>query len=155
MRVKLRSGDQLWATRVEAGQVSIDDAAGVWRVTGDNGGLRVECEGETFAGAAVRDRERVWVTVGGRLFDFTIEGDGAPRRSTGRDQSALRPPMPATVLRVDVKPGDVVADGDVLIVLEAMKMELSIRAPRDGVISSVNCTEGDLVQPDTLLVELV
>jgi 3-methylcrotonyl-CoA carboxylase alpha subunit len=154
MRVKLRSGDQLWSTKVDAGDVSIDGTPGVWNVTEDDAGVRVECAGQVLTGAAVRDRDRVWVTVAGELFDFTIDGDGAPRRSSGRDQSALMPPMPATVLRVNVKPGDAVADGDVLVVLEAMKMELSIRAPRDGVISAVHCAEGDMVQPETLLIAM-
>jgi len=157
MRVTLRSGDHQWTTRVDAAEVRVDDAPDavvITGVTGDEGQYRVACGDETFDGVAVRDRERVWVMADGALFDFTIEGDEAPRRSSGRDESALMPPMPATVLRVSVKPGDTVRDGDVLIVLEAMKMELSIRAPRGGVISAVHCAEGDLVQPETLLIEM-
>jgi biotin carboxyl carrier protein len=61
--------------------------------------------------------------------------------------------MPATVTRIAVKVGDAVAKGDLLIALEAMKMELPIRAPRDFVISAIHCAEGDLVQPGTVLLE--
>jgi biotin carboxyl carrier protein len=62
--------------------------------------------------------------------------------------------MPATVLRVQASPGQEVQDGDTLIVLEAMKMELPLRAPRDGVVESVECQEGDVVKPGVPLVVL-
>ena len=62
--------------------------------------------------------------------------------------------MPATVRRIDVRAGDVVQKGQTLILLEAMKMELPVRAAGDGTVTSVNCREGDLVQPGTILVEL-
>ena len=70
--------------------------------------------------------------------------------SAGRDLTA---PMPATVIKVQVKPGDAVKKGDVVVVLEAMKMELPLRALGDGVVSAVRCRQGDLVQADATLVE--
>ena len=54
----------------------------------------------------------------------------------------------------NVEPGAAVKKGDTLIVLEAMKMELPIRAPADGTVARVTCTEGQLVQPGVPLVEL-
>ena len=62
--------------------------------------------------------------------------------------------MPATVRRILVEPGASVAKGDTLLVLEAMKMELPVRAPADGIVASVSCREGDLVQAGVTLVEL-
>jgi 3-methylcrotonyl-CoA carboxylase alpha subunit len=62
--------------------------------------------------------------------------------------------MPATVLKVSAAPGARVKAGDALIVLEAMKMEIALRAPHDGVVTALNCREGDLVQPESVLVEL-
>ena len=62
--------------------------------------------------------------------------------------------MPATVIRVLVKPGATVKKGEVVILLEAMKMELPIRAPGDAVVVAVHCREGELVQADSLLVQL-
>jgi 3-methylcrotonyl-CoA carboxylase alpha subunit len=62
--------------------------------------------------------------------------------------------MPATVVKVLVAPGQAVRHGDTLVVLEAMKMELPIRAPGDATVKAVNCREGELVQPDRALVEL-
>lgn len=82
---------------------------------------------------------------------------GAPRSArgsaTGIAQS-LTAPMPATVLKVLVQPGAAVRSGDTLVVLEAMKMELPLRASGDAVVATVHCREGELVQPNTVLVEL-
>jgi len=105
---------------------------------------------------AVRDRHAAWVFVDGRV--YRIEPD-RPSWQTGAgsqasDEAALASPMPATVSAVKVKPGDRVSKGDVLVTLEAMKMELPIRAPRDGVVSRVACEPGELVQPGIPLVTL-
>ncbi len=62
--------------------------------------------------------------------------------------------MPATVVTINVSPGQTVKAGDMLVVLEAMKMELSVTAPRDGEVKSVACRVGELVQPGVPLVEL-
>ena len=63
-------------------------------------------------------------------------------------------PMPATVVSLRARPGDSVDEGDTLMVLEAMKMELPIRAPRAGIVKAVHCAEGELVQPGINLVEI-
>jgi biotin carboxyl carrier protein len=67
---------------------------------------------------------------------------------------ALAAPMPATVIRILVKPGVVVRKGETLILLEAMKMELPLRSPQDGTVRAVRCQEGELVQPGRVLVDL-
>jgi 3-methylcrotonyl-CoA carboxylase alpha subunit len=74
------------------------------------------------------------------------------RRSSGAGAS-LQAPMPATVIKIQVKPGDTVKKGDTVLLLEAMKMELPIRAPGDGVVAAVCCKEGELVAADATLVE--
>jgi acetyl/propionyl-CoA carboxylase alpha subunit len=74
----------------------------------------------------------------------------APSQGAGR---ALTAPMPATVLRINVKPGDAVKKGDVLVLLEAMKMELPIRAADAGVVAAIRCREGELVDADAVLLE--
>jgi len=57
------------------------------------------------------------------------------------------------VIEILVKPGDAVKKGDIVVVLEAMKMELPLRALGDGVVSAVRCREGELVHGDATLVE--
>jgi 3-methylcrotonyl-CoA carboxylase alpha subunit len=63
-------------------------------------------------------------------------------------------PMPGSVLKILVAPGDVVQKGAPLLILEAMKMEHQLTAPRDGTVAAVNCKEGELVQPGVDLVTL-
>jgi len=77
------------------------------------------------------------------------------RRSAASISGALTAPMPATVIRVQVKPGDAVKKGDIVVVLEAMKMELQVRALGDAVVAAVCCREGELVQADATLVEFI
>ena len=60
-------------------------------------------------------------------------------------------PMPGNILAVNVTAGQAVKKGDVLMVLEAMKMENEIMCPRDGVVSSVNTSKGASVESGTLL----
>ena len=67
--------------------------------------------------------------------------------------NAVAAPMPAKVLSVAVKAGDKVSQGDTLCVLEAMKMEQVVRAPRDGIIARVNVQPGDNVTSGSVLVE--
>ena len=74
------------------------------------------------------------------------------RRQTSADRSLIAP-MPATVIQVNGKPGDAIKKGDVVVLLEAMKMELPLRAPADGIIAAIHCRAGDLVQGEAVLVE--
>ena len=98
-----------------------------------------------------------WAFWNGRVFrgDFRDEEDvrrGRQARPTAKH--ALFAPMPATVISVHVKPGDTVKKGDTVVLLEAMKMELPIRAPEDAVVAAVLCRDGELVEADAPLVEL-
>jgi biotin carboxyl carrier protein len=95
-----------------------------------------------------------WVFLDGRTYVVTDTADGSPRRSRVDEQDALTAPMPATVLAIRVAEGQRVERNDVVMVLEAMKMELPVRAPRDGVVKRVGCQVGELVQPGATLLEL-
>ena len=66
----------------------------------------------------------------------------------------LAAPMSGTVISVLVKPGDAVAKGAPLLILEAMKMEHTIAAPADGIVSAVNYRTGDQVQEGADLIDL-
>lgn len=95
----------------------------------------------------------VWVFFGGRVYEIH-SGDSDTSRGGQRDEEALAAPMPATVVTIEVTVGQQVSRGDVLVRLEAMKMELSIASPRDATIAAINCRPGEVVQPGTALVEL-
>jgi biotin carboxyl carrier protein len=63
-------------------------------------------------------------------------------------------PMPGTILKVNVNPGDKVKKGQVLLILEAMKMENEIVAPGDGTVATVNVSKGSAVNAGDMLVSL-
>ena len=63
-------------------------------------------------------------------------------------------PMPGNILSVNVKDGDTVKKGDILLILEAMKMENEIMAPHDATVAAVHVNKGDSVESGTALVSL-
>ncbi len=64
-------------------------------------------------------------------------------------------PLPGTIIKILVKPGDLVKKGQTLLVMEAMKMENKIRSGKDGVVESVKVTQGSGVLQGDILIELV
>jgi acetyl/propionyl-CoA carboxylase alpha subunit len=128
-------------------------------------GLRATVDGERLdVAAGPRTPDRVVVTVDGvrRAVDVHRVGDtvwldsalGAtelteverfPEPAAEEEAGSLHAPMPGTVVRVEVAEGDAVTAGTVVVVLEAMKMEHAVRAPRDGVVSALSATVGTAV----------
>ena len=76
----------------------------------------------------------------------------APKANAGA--VAVKAPMPGNIMKINVKAGDAVKKGDVLVVLEAMKMENDICAPADGTVASVEVSQGATVETDATLVTL-
>ena len=70
-------------------------------------------------------------------------------------EALLEAPMPGTVVQLRVEPGATVTAGETLVVMESMKMEISIQSPRDGVIDTVLVAAGDQVDRGAVLIELV
>jgi len=112
------------------------------------GAYRVEHEGQQSIVYVAGPAGDLWAFAGGQVYR---ERERASRPSAPQ---LLTAPMPATVIKVLVAPGQAVRRGDTLIVVEAMKMELPIRAPGDATVKAINCREGELVQPDRTLLEL-
>lgn len=118
------------------------------------------------------------VTVNGVLYEVVVEEVGAantaapvapvapaaPKAAPAVPKAAapaaaagsvvVKAPMPGNIIKVNVKAGDSVKKGDVLCILEAMKMENEVCAPADGVVASVNVAQGASVQTDDVLVSL-
>lgn len=153
--VTLRLGERAVVARVDgSGHVHIDDAAFAVEATGP--GLYLVDDGDRRWEVAIADAgDSRWISVDGLVHIVEVEtttARGARRRSSG--SGVMMAPMPATVVKVLVEPGAEVAEGDTVLVLEAMKMELPIRAPRAGVVRTVRCQPGELVQPGIALVDL-
>lgn len=89
----------------------------------------------------------------GEIYIADVAEKGARAKARHRDHSTSAP-MPGMVLKILVRPGDVVTKGMPLVILEAMKMEHAVIAPHDGKIGAIHCTEGEMVQPGVELVTL-
>jgi 3-methylcrotonyl-CoA carboxylase alpha subunit len=89
----------------------------------------------------------------GEIYFADVAEKGVRAKARHRDAS-MSAPMPGLVLKILVRPGDVVAKGAPLLILEAMKMEHQIVAPRDGEIAAIHCREGELVQSGVELIAL-
>lgn len=125
------------------------------RVTPVGDGWYLVRDGDkTWRVAAAVDANGTWLFFEGRTVHVPRESAGARGRTKGRGDAGVMAPMPATVVAINAEPGKTVAEGDTVIVLEAMKMELPIRAPRAGVVKAVHCAKGDLVQPGVSLLEI-
>ena len=83
--------------------------------------------------------------------DIDVE---AHRPGAAQGESTVTAPMPGTVIRLEVAPGDPVRARQPLVALEAMKMEIPVHSPFEGVVKAVHVAEGDRVAGGTLLVEL-
>lgn len=77
----------------------------------------------------------------------------APQASTAGGGKQVDSPIAGTVFKVEVKPGQQVKTNDVLLILEAMKMETPIKSPSDAVIKSVLVSQGDTVSPGQTIIE--
>jgi len=123
-----------------------------------DGEYRVEHDDRQDVIYVARSTGSRWVFWNGHVFHEDVAvpptTTSSPRLPSALASQSLMAPMPATVIKVLVSPGATVRKGDTVVVLEAMKMELPLRAPADATVTAVNCREGDLVQPDQVLVDL-
>jgi len=115
----------------------------------EEGVYTVELEGKAYV---------VKVTDGGDITQLVTqkkEGRPAePATSSSEPSFAVPAPLAGNVFKVSVKVGDVIAQGDVILILEAMKMETEIRSPSQGIVQSVNFQAGDAVKVGDDLITL-
>ena len=102
------------------------------------------------------------VTVNGTAYEITLEAidaadvktapaASAPAATPAAGGETVKSPMPGTILSVNVSAGSAVKKGDVLMILEAMKMENEIMSPCDGTVSAVSVSKGSSVESGTPL----
>ena len=117
------------------------------------------------------------ITVNGNVYDVTVEEGGqgsvatsapkaavapkaapasAPKAAPAGNQGAVKvnAPMPGKIIATKASAGQAVKKGDVLLVLEAMKMENEVVAPQDGTVASINVAAGDMVESGDVLATL-
>lgn len=117
-------------------------------------------KGRSFNIEVIESNEPKHYNVNTLYFKFDVEVvDNESRYRQSRMQSkqlhndnTIRSPMPGKVVRVFVKPGDTVEDGQPLIVLSAMKMESEFKAGKRGIVREVTVKEGETVENNQLLV---
>ena len=103
----------------------------------------------------VRTANGVWVGWPGGAKFFERERPGAAARGAdGESPSEIRAPMTARVVKVAVGAGSDVAADEVLVILQAMKMEYRLTAPRAGRVEAIHCAEGEMVDLGKPLVTL-
>jgi 3-methylcrotonyl-CoA carboxylase alpha subunit len=107
-----------------------------------------------LAGVATAHGETMLVFSEGQAFAFALPGAGGGAGAGAATDGSIISPMPGRVIAVDARQGDLVAKGQKLVTLEAMKMEHSLTAPFDGIVSEMNAAEGAQVTEGTLLVRI-
>jgi 3-methylcrotonyl-CoA carboxylase alpha subunit len=135
--------------------VHVDDCSVTVRLVdrGDDA-CRVEINGRQRSAAVFRMPHGMTLFLDGRTHHFHRPDplDGGAEEAAGGDR--LIAPMPGLIKIVRVREGDVVVKGQALIVMEAMKMELTLAAMRDGVVESLNVGEGDQTSESAILLSL-
>ena len=116
--------------------------------------VRYEANGVTREAEIVAEGAEIAVYVSGRCVRFTVPDALVGLEDDAAGEDRVMAPIPGLVKLVKVSPGQSVDKGDPLLVLEAMKMEHTLIAPRDGKIAEVMAVAGDLVQEGVVLVRL-
>ncbi len=147
---------ELRATADGAYEVVVDGRAFALRAVAlGDGFVRFESPEGAFTACVTRDGRRRFLTVAGR--DYVLEAAVAASCRAGAHDHAggeIAMPMPGLVVRVHVAEGESVTRGQVLLVVEAMKMEHTLRAPRDGVVRRLVAGAGKLVDGGAVLLEI-
>lgn len=102
-----------------------------------------------------QERDKYYVQIDGKQYIFSKVEDEEEVISGGGESDDIEniiPPMPGTIIKVNVAIGDVVKEGDAVIVVEAMKMETNLYTRISGIVTKVSVKEGDRVDSDTILV---
>jgi biotin carboxyl carrier protein len=143
-----RKGDFSFVALVEGREYTLDAEAlanGAW--------LLRHNDAQTLAHVAVTGKERA-IHLDGQHYTFAVADERKSRRASKANRGDLTAQMPGQITDVRVNEGDVVTVGQVLLVMEAMKMEIRVSAPTEGTVSRLYVKKGDLVQRGQTLIDV-
>lgn len=141
----IRSGD--------TATVWIDGVAVDTRTRPDGGATEITVDGRRERIWVVTDRDTVFVHAFGRAWALEVVNPVEESLRAGQGSDAAVAPMPGVLVSLSAAPGDPVTEGQTLAVIESMKMQTEITAPRDGVVERVPVSVGDgFGQGDALVV---
>jgi len=160
---QLRVKDRAYAITLDDGRMTVEGfGLSTEVVKAEDSRFTIAVDGIFYEVELREENGRQVAVVDG--MEYPIEAVGlvrgraaAPRKAerpaaAGAAEGALTAMMPSKVIAVHVKVGDRVQAGQVVLVLEAMKMESELKAPRDGTVKAVHCAPGDSVNPGVALV---
>lgn len=117
--------------------------------------LKIDLNGESYKVKAQKINGKLWLHLNGQTIVFEPESKRRGHTATEEiDSGTILAPMPGKILKVNFKEGDTVNPGEVIVSMEAMKMEYSLSVDVTGTIKTINCAEGDQVSLEQLLVEV-
>ena len=114
------------------------------------GEYTVKVNGKNYAVKLEGDK----ATVNGKSYDVNVKAGIETKAASSGDGEEVKAGLPGNVLRIEVSEGDEVAEGDVLLVVDAMKMETEIKSPKAGTVQSILVAQGDKVVSGQALVTL-
>jgi 3-methylcrotonyl-CoA carboxylase alpha subunit len=130
------------------------DGAALERIAWDGDAVSFLLEGRAIRARVLRAEDRLDVVLDGTTHTLRHRDPRAPEAAAERGGGRVVAPMPGRVLRILVTPGQRVTRGEVLLLIEAMKVQMRITAPADGVVAGLGCAEGELVEDGAELVTL-
>lgn len=117
--------------------------------------LRLEIQGQVVEAQCLKVGSTLWAHINGRTVVYESEkARSSKRRQQVDDPKKIKTPMPGKIIKVNCKPGDTVTKDQTLVVMEAMKMEYSLKSFIDGKVEKVMAKAGAQVTLGELLVEL-
>lgn len=138
-------------------QIAVDGRTYTLQVVRRDGArFDLDVDGRRLRAYVAAGGPRIYVSLAGSMYALDKPSPRSVRPTAGRAPGAafVDATMPGKVLDVLVQPGDHVAQGDTLLLLEAMKMELRLAAPRAGRVAAVHCAAGEVVSRGQRLVDM-
>ena len=121
---------------------------------------KVKVDGEEYE-VELEKQNGLWnVTIEGKSFNIEIEGSSVgdtsvskrKKANRGKKSGTISSTIPGKIVSISAKEGQMVSEGDVVMILEAMKMQNEIQAPLSGTVTAINCKPGDSVEANSPLI---